>query len=341
LISGDIHESQESMPSSAKYIDTTTIMARGRDSGCPRCGGEVFHAEQMFSKDKKYHKKCFSCKACTRPLDSMLACDAPDNDIYCKGCYSKKFGAHGYGFGGGAAFLQTADMETAINDRPHLAINTASIRGDGGKDTCPRCDGEVFHAEKMMSKEHAFHKKCFTCLECNRPLDSTSCNDSPDGEIFCRLCYGKNFGPKGYGFGGTGAVPALMSDGIGQYAEERVQIDFHPNPNDHERKAGSGKGCIRCGHNVYEAEKLIAAGRDWHKRCFTCSICNRHLDSTTVNDGPDGEIYCKACYAGKFGIRGYGFGQGSGTPTLMSDGHENGFEPSATKIHAETAFMLP
>ena len=128
------------MPSSAKYIDTTTIMARGRDSGCPRCGGEVFHAEQMFSKDKKYHKvislinkkyvclikilesltilsfklsifqKCFSCKACTRPLDSMLACDAPDNDIYCKGCYSKKFGAHGYGFGGGAAFLQTADM---------------------------------------------------------------------------------------------------------------------------------------------------------------------------------------------------------------------------------------
>ena len=43
--------------------------------------------------------------------------------------------------------------------------------------------------------------------------------------IIChiRLCYGKNFGPKGYGFGGTGAVPALMSDGIGQYAEERVQ----------------------------------------------------------------------------------------------------------------------
>ena len=44
------------MPSSAKYIDTTTIMARGNDKGCPRCGGEVFHAEQMFSKEKKYHK---------------------------------------------------------------------------------------------------------------------------------------------------------------------------------------------------------------------------------------------------------------------------------------------
>ena len=39
------------------------------------------------------------------------------------------------------------------------------------------------------------------------------------------------------------------------------RIDFHPNPNGHVRKAGSGKGCIRCGHNVYEAEKIIAAGR--------------------------------------------------------------------------------
>ena len=37
-----------------------------------------------------------------------------------------------------------------------------------------------------------------------------------------RLCYGKNFGPKGYGFGGAGSVPALMSGDLGQFAEERV-----------------------------------------------------------------------------------------------------------------------
>ena len=45
-------------------------------------------------------------------------------------------------------------------------------------------------------------------------------------------------------------------------------------------------------------------------------MCNRHLDSTTVNDGPDGDIYCRTCYAAKFGMKGYGFGQGAGT--LMS-----------------------
>ena len=62
-------------------MDTATILA-APGKGCPRCGGEVFHAELMFSKDKKYHKKCFTCKSCTRPLDSMLACDAPNGDIY-------------------------------------------------------------------------------------------------------------------------------------------------------------------------------------------------------------------------------------------------------------------
>ena len=36
--------------------------------------------------------------------------------------------------------------------------------------------------------------------------------------------------------------------------------------------------------------------QNWHKRCFTCGSCNRYLDSTTVNDGPDGEIYCRGCH---------------------------------------------
>ena len=40
------------------------------------------------------------------------------------------------------------------------------------------------------------------------------------------------------------------------------------------------------------------------------------MDSTTVNDGPDGDIYCKSCYSAQFGMKGYGYGQGAGT--LMS-----------------------
>ena len=119
-----------------------------------------------------------------------------------------------------------------------------------------------------------------------------------------------------------------------------------------ESRPVDGKGCPRCGFSVYEAEKMIAAQRvwifqlkvkmislhwfshklqSWHKRCFTCATetCNRHLDSTTVNDGPDGEIYCKSCYSAKFGIKGYGFGKGASTPALLS---VNPFSNSVTEF---------
>lgn len=336
LISGDQAESVDSVPATSRFIDTTTIQAEG-GHGCPRCGGSVFHAEQMFSKNRTYHKKCFSCKSCKRPLDSVLACDGPDNDIYCRGCYGKSFGAKGYGFAGGSGFLQCGDFEDNVADRPTLAINTTTIKGDAedAKETCPRCGGKVFHAEKMLSKNHVFHKTCFHCLECHRPLDSVSCCDSPDGEIFCRPCYGKNFGPHGYGYGGVGSVPALTAAGPGTHEEERPLIDFHPVTSGGEAQTKGEDGCKRCNYRVYDAEKLMAAGRSWHKRCFSCLACSRHLDSTTVNDGPDGEIYCRSCHSGAFGMTGYGFGQGAGT--LLSDGHST----RTIAISAESAFILP
>lgn len=36
---------------------------------------------------------------------------------------------------------------------------------------------------------------------CNKMLDSTNCSEH-DGELFCKVCHARKFGPKGYGFGG-------------------------------------------------------------------------------------------------------------------------------------------
>uniref|UniRef100_A0A8D8TW69 Muscle LIM protein Mlp84B n=1 Tax=Cacopsylla melanoneura TaxID=428564 RepID=A0A8D8TW69_9HEMI len=41
----------------------------------------------------------------------------------------------------------------------------------------------------------------YSCSDCHRFLDSTNLNDAPDGDIYCRSCYGKHFGPKACGFG--------------------------------------------------------------------------------------------------------------------------------------------
>ncbi len=84
---------------------------------------------------------------------------------------------------------------------------------------------EYFIIDTMYRQ--VFHKSCFSCLECRRPLDSTSCCDSPDGEIYCKPCYGKHFGPKGYGYGGSGAMPALLApsghDAAQHAGDDRIQ----------------------------------------------------------------------------------------------------------------------
>lgn len=87
-------------------IDPSIIQARPGE-GCPRCGGVVFAAEQVLSKGREWHRKCFKCRDCTKTLDSIIACDGPDKDVYCKTCYGKKWGPHGYGFACGSGFLQT------------------------------------------------------------------------------------------------------------------------------------------------------------------------------------------------------------------------------------------
>ena len=39
----------------------------------------------------------------------------------------------------------------------------------------------------------------------------------------------------------------------------------------------------------------------YHKKCFTCGNCKRALDYQLCTEGPDSDIYCKLCYAYKFG----------------------------------------
>ncbi|KAK9498199.1 hypothetical protein O3M35_004066 [Rhynocoris fuscipes] len=288
-------------------IDTACIKA-APGQGCPRCGGVVFAAEQVLAKGREWHRKCFKCKDCNKTLDSIIACDGPDRDVYCKTCYGKKWGPHGYGFACGSGFLQTDGLteEEISSSRPFYNPDTTSIRAPPGQG-CPRCGGMVFAAEQQLAKGTMWHKACFNCAQCHRPLDSMLACDGPDKEIYCKACYGKNFGPKGFGYGHSPTLFSSNGESTAIYCESRPITGL---------KAAEGKGCLRCGFEVYAAEQMISKNRIWHKRCFNCGDCHRSLDSTNLNDGPDGDIYCRGCYGRHFGPRGVGFGLGAGTLTM-------------------------
>uniref|UniRef100_A0A665VE59 Cysteine and glycine-rich protein 2 n=1 Tax=Echeneis naucrates TaxID=173247 RepID=A0A665VE59_ECHNA len=218
----------------------------------------------------------------------------------------------------------------------------------GGGNKCAACRGTVYHAEEVQCDGKSFHKCCFLCMVCRKGLDSTTLAIH-DQEIYCKSCYGKKYGPKGYGYGqGAGTLNMDRGERLGIKPEEGqkgfvvpeemlrsaaagvphacccghcnllscgvTQIHrptTNPNPSKFAQKFGGSEKCARCGDSVYAAEKIMGAGKPWHKNCFRCAKCGKSLESTTQTE-KEGEIYCKACYAKNFGPKGFGYGQGAG-----------------------------
>ncbi|CAF2448927.1 unnamed protein product [Rotaria sp. Silwood2] len=78
--------------------------------------------------------------------------------------------------------------------------------------------------------------------------------------------------------------------------------------------------CPKCNQNVYAAEEVPAAGKKYHKMCFKCGLCKKMLESTTLAEH-EGNLFCKQCYARKFGPKGVGFGGGAGTLGMDTGEH--------------------
>uniref|UniRef100_A0A3Q3NES9 Cysteine and glycine-rich protein 1 n=1 Tax=Labrus bergylta TaxID=56723 RepID=A0A3Q3NES9_9LABR len=169
----------------------------------------------------------------------------------------------------------------------------------GGGNKCGCCQKTVYFAEEVQCEGKSWHKSCFLCMVCKKNLDSTTVAVHVD-EIYCKSCYGKKYGPKGYGFGG----------GAGTLTPHRPTTN--PNASKFAQKPGGSDVCPRCGKTVYAAEKVIGGGNVRDLSLLRCAKCGKGLESTTVADR-DGEIFCKGCYAKNFGPKGFGFGQGAGT----------------------------
>ncbi|XP_054016798.1 uncharacterized protein LOC128897126 isoform X4 [Hylaeus anthracinus] len=80
----------------------------------------------------------------------------------------------------------------------------------GGGLDCQRCGRKVYQAEMQIVSGIPFHNICFSCYCCRKPLEPLTYQENC-GEIYCKQCYVRNFGPQGYGYGvGPGALQTPM-----------------------------------------------------------------------------------------------------------------------------------
>ncbi|KAG2458337.1 CSRP2 protein, partial [Polypterus senegalus] len=143
----------------------------------------------------------------------------------------------------------------------------------GGGNKCSACQRTVYHADEVCCDGKSFHKSCFPCMVCRKGLDSTTIAIHNE-EIYCKSCYGKKYGPKGYGYG-QGAGTLNMDRGERLGIKPRDMEDQRPtssvNTSKFAQKFGGADKCPRCGNSVNAAGKVLGAGKPWHRTCFRCA----------------------------------------------------------------------
>lgn len=102
--------------------------------------------------------------------------------------------------------------------------------------------------------------------------------EGSDGEIHCKNCY----------------IAKFFVDGKNFFLDYSNVVGTNSDFSDPE-------ACPKCHAPVFEAERVLTKGGQYHRKCLGCSDCKRLLDCSTYYDGKDRQIYCKNCYAIKFG----------------------------------------
>ena len=125
-------------------------MSSSKTSKCPRCGKAVYFAERAKGPGGDWHKTCLKCLDCRKLLDSTTLTEH-EGEVYCKACYAKHFGPHGFGFAGGASIMHTQGASSS-SSAPSSAPKKTVVKGcycpfcgvkfDERPKFCPECGEE-------------------------------------------------------------------------------------------------------------------------------------------------------------------------------------------------------
>lgn len=136
----------------------------------------------------------------------------------------------------------------------------------GGAPKCQKCQKAVYFTEQVPGPGGLYHRPCLACTECTKRLDSTTLTEN-SGNPYCKGCYGKLFGPKGFGYGVLNQTETVSPtvDSIASVATDSVTpvTASTPSPTTSQRTfsapaPSTSNGCPCCSKPVYFAEQVHA-----------------------------------------------------------------------------------
>ncbi|KAL2913480.1 hypothetical protein HK105_206940 [Polyrhizophydium stewartii] len=182
-------------------------------------------------------------------------------------------------------------------------------RFGGAANTCPRCSKAVYFQEQVAGPGGMWHKACLTCKECRKRLDSTNLTEK-DREAYCKTCYGRLFGPTGYGYGGGAGVlstetkiSALPPAPAGAAADGAPAASASPVvervraaqiPSDAGASLRPSSGGAAAGGAAASTSRPSSAGK--FGGADTCPRCSKPVYFAEQVVGPGGIKYHKLCF---------------------------------------------
>jgi cysteine/glycine-rich protein len=239
---------------------------------CAFCNKAVFPAEEVIGAGQKYHKLCLKCISCNNLLNSGNV-NEHEKKIYCIGCYRRQFGPHGVGRGLGTTTSPSLDTPPS---------------SPSFHQTEPKSNSQLTNSENDEFQR-------------DTSLNSTRSRTFSDDDS-------RYNNPQMNSVTFIGGVTTRQTVSPLQ----RPPSNSLTNGTAFKMMSLSGNICPRCSKPVYSAEEVKAAGKSFHKRCYTCAHCKKSINAARYSEH-EGELYDNNCYQRLFGPKGVGFGIGSGT----------------------------
>lgn len=232
---------------------------------CKGCRKKIVIGQKRLSHDDTHwHDECFICEKCENTL-VLGSFNIADEKVVCVECYQQK-----------------------------------KIK------LCYKCGDEIKAGSPLVAHSNQlYHNDCFCCKSCSQPI-STGFMEH-EGFFYCTKCHHKLFSQKC-----AQCDLPVIGDGV-TYNDEV----FHGSCFDcfycHKpisskkflvrfgNRYCSGcyekmfaKECNSCCELIKDEDYLMANELSWHNKCFTCTNCEKDLESIGFHM-VDKKIYCPEC----------------------------------------------
>ncbi|TPX65165.1 hypothetical protein SpCBS45565_g05312 [Spizellomyces sp. 'palustris'] len=187
------------------------------------------------------------------------------------------------------------------------------------KGHCEKCDKPVLNdtgpglSYTQDGIQHAYHRKCFTCAECQKPIDDTSFYLHLE-KPHCKACYEERI---------LGRCAACDESLSGTATMKAGSKKFHPKCFVCEKCKTELQGryfekddafwcrscyevnylpdCDACGKKIQPDDTtskitmVQCKDKKYHQGCFACKDCRKPFDELKALHHKD-ELYCQDCY---------------------------------------------